>query len=239
MASATGIPEQVPASSEQEPLLGRPGDATQQSDQGLYYNFFTGTAILAQVGVWILAAIIWAAIFEHGVMFFSAHPLLQSAGVLFLVQAILIVQPTATQKQKRDGTWAHSALNFVGVGALVAGVVVIELNKAPHPDQRFKSPHGILGMITFGLICIQAIVGFVQYWTPSLLGGVDNGKALYKYHRVSGYTVLFAALATVATATQTDFNKNVLGVRLWAVLVAIVLVLIGIIPRVKPAKLGF
>lgn len=69
------------------------------------------------------------------------------------------------------------------MGALVAGIVVIELNKAPHPDQRFKSPHGIIGMVTFGLTCIQAIVGFVQYWTPNLIGGVDKGKALYKYHR--------------------------------------------------------
>lgn len=57
--------------------------------------------------------------------------------------------------------------------------------------------------------------------------------------RTSGYVVLLAALVTVATATQTDFNKNVLGVRLWAVLVALVLVLIGVIPRIKLSKLGF
>lgn len=57
--------------------------------------------------------------------------------------------------------------------------------------------------------------------------------------RISGYIVLFAALATVATATQTDFNKNLLGMRLWAILLTIVLVLIGVIPRVKPSKLGF
>lgn len=214
MASATGIPERLPTSSEQEPLLGRPGDATQRPEQGLYYNFFTGTAILAQVGVWILAVMVWVRnqAGERGTVLTwtgcgprercdilqlspceqSPPPgkcctdnlqLLQSAGVLFLVQAILVVQPTATQKQKRDGTWTHSALNFLGVGALVAGIVVIELNKAPHPDQRFKSIHGIIGMVTFGLICVQAIVGFVQYWAPSLVGGVDNGKAIYKYHR--------------------------------------------------------
>lgn len=59
MASATGIPEQNPASSEQEPLLGRPGDATQKQDQALYFNLWNGTGILAQVGVWILAAIVW------------------------------------------------------------------------------------------------------------------------------------------------------------------------------------
>lgn len=59
----------------------------------------------------------------------------------------------------------------------------LELNKAPHPDQRFKSNHGIIGIVTFGLICIQALVGFAQYWAPALVGGTENGKALYKYHR--------------------------------------------------------
>jgi hypothetical protein len=74
MASATGIPEQVPASSEQEPLLGRPGDASQKTGQPLYANLYIGTAILAQVGVWIMAALVWAAVFEHDVIFFSYHP---------------------------------------------------------------------------------------------------------------------------------------------------------------------
>jgi hypothetical protein len=43
MASATGIPEQNPALQESEPLLGRPGDATQKPGQGLQFNLFTGT----------------------------------------------------------------------------------------------------------------------------------------------------------------------------------------------------
>jgi hypothetical protein len=43
MASATGIPEQrVATSTEDEPLLGRPGDASQQEGQGLQYNFVLG-----------------------------------------------------------------------------------------------------------------------------------------------------------------------------------------------------
>lgn len=43
MASATGIPEQDPATitEEDEPLLGRPGDAT-QSTHGLQYNLVLG-----------------------------------------------------------------------------------------------------------------------------------------------------------------------------------------------------
>lgn len=59
-------------SRETEPLLGRPGDVTQRSDEGIYRNFFTGerglcyfkrpvliselgTASVAQAGIWIVS----------------------------------------------------------------------------------------------------------------------------------------------------------------------------------------
>lgn len=117
MASATGIPEvrSVDAANhgrgEEEPLLGRAGDASQQEDQGLQFNFVIGkcppllghsalliipspgTAVIAQVGIWIvirctpstiratyadlrfqLAATIWASVFVSPLALFSAHP---------------------------------------------------------------------------------------------------------------------------------------------------------------------
>jgi hypothetical protein len=46
MASATGIPPNVAAArgqSEEEPLLGRRGDASQTSGQALYHNLWIGT----------------------------------------------------------------------------------------------------------------------------------------------------------------------------------------------------
>ena len=45
MASATGIPQQNLARDEEEPLLGRPGDATQKPEQSLFANLITGTFI--------------------------------------------------------------------------------------------------------------------------------------------------------------------------------------------------
>lgn len=44
MASATGIPENVANTGrgEQEPLLGRAGDASQQEGKPLYYNLVLG-----------------------------------------------------------------------------------------------------------------------------------------------------------------------------------------------------
>lgn len=46
MASATGIPESNPTASqrgdEDEPLLGRAGDASQQDGKGIQFNFVLG-----------------------------------------------------------------------------------------------------------------------------------------------------------------------------------------------------
>ena len=136
------------------------------------------------------------------------------------------------------GTNLHFALNLVGVLALLAGLIVIEYFKVANNGGHFKSIHADLGIAMYVLVVLQALVGFVQYYAPSLLGGEGNAKAVYKYHRMSGYVVLTFGLVVVCAATQTPFNKQALGIRLWVVLVASVLVLAGVLPRVKLHKLG-
>ncbi|GAB7352229.1 hypothetical protein MBLNU459_g2703t1 [Dothideomycetes sp. NU459] len=229
----------VPGMGEQEPLLGRAGDASQQEGKPLYHNFIIGTGVVAQAGIWILAAIVWGSVFSHPLMLFSAHPLLNSAAVLLFSQGILVLQPTHTKEQKRAGTLVHAGLNDVALAAGIAGLVVIEYNKIAHNGTHFVSPHAILGLITYILLLLQALIGFTQYFVPALYGGEDNAKKLYKYHRVGGYLILVLLLATVAAATQTDFNKNVLQMQLWAVIVASVITLIGILPRIKKQKFGY
>jgi len=96
-----------------------------------------------------------------------------------------------------------------------------------------------MGLITYIFMLIQAVVGVTQYFVPQLYGGVDNAKKIWKYHRMSGYVVFTLALGTVCAATQTDYNINVLGIQLWAVIVASVLTLAGVLPRIKKQKLGF
>merc|ERR1712014_347851 len=129
----------------------------------------------------------------------------------------------------------HPLLN----SAAVAGLVVIEYNKIDHGGTHFESPHAILGLVTYILIALQAIVGITQYFTPGLYGGVDNAKALYKYHRVGGYITLLLMLATVCAATQTTFNTNVLQMQLWAVVVASVIIVVGVGARIKRSKFGW
>jgi len=114
----------------------------------------------------------------------------------------------------------------------------VEINKRGPGHEHFVSAHAILGLITYIVIAIQAFVGFTQYFVPQLYGSVDKAKAIYKWHRISGYVVLTLLLATVAAATQTDYNKYVLDIKLWAVLLAAVLILVGVVPRIKKQKLG-
>ena len=165
--------------------------------------------------------------------------LLNSAAILLFTQGVLILQPTHTPKQKKHGTWAHAGLNDLALSCGIAGLVVIEYNKIAHNGTHFVSPHAILGLITYILILIQGLIGFTQYFVPQIYGGEENAKKLYKYHRVSGYFIFLMLLATVAAATQTDYNKNVLKIKLWAVIVAAVITLIGVLPRVKKQKFGW
>ncbi|KAJ4383679.1 hypothetical protein N0V86_001734 [Didymella sp. IMI 355093] len=214
MASATGMPANAAAArgqSEEEPLLGLRGDASQTEGQPLYENLWIGS---------------------------SQTLLLNSAGFLLAIQAALVLQPTHTPAQKRSGTLAHALFHFFGISALTAGLVIIELNKAGPGHEHFTSPHAILGLTFYILLYIQALVGFTQYYVPSLYGGVDNAKSVYKYHRVSGYVIATLGLATICAATWTTYNLNVGHIQHWAIIVASVLVLAGTVPRIRLSKFG-
>jgi Eukaryotic cytochrome b561 len=164
--------------------------------------------------------------------------LLNITAILIQVQAILVLQPTCTQPQKILGTYIHAFLNFLSILCFIAGFIVIEINKGDHA--RFTSPHGIMGLVTYICIILQALTGIAQFFIPRLVfGSVDNGKKIYKYHRVFGYLLLVLELATVLAATQTTFNLTELHIPLWSVLVSIILILLGVGSRIRKSKFGF
>lgn len=184
----------------------------------------------------------WVATFQTRplIPLFSPHPLLQSVGVLVLTEAILVLQPTSTAADKLVGARAHGALNLLSFVLFAAGVLIIEANKIKQgPGSHFHSVHGYLGVATSLVLLVQYVFGFFMWGVPGVFGGVDNAKALWKYHRMSGYLLYLLILATVISAVYTDFNVNVLSIRLWTVCVAVALVVIGVYPRLHPRKLGF
>ena len=155
-----------------------------------------------------------------------------------MTQGALILQPTHTPDQKRTGTLYHFGFNSIATLCLLSGFIIIEINKRGPGHEHFASPHAILGLITYISILLQALVGFTQYFTPGVYGGVENAKKVYKWHRRAGYVILPLGLATVCAASETYYAKKVLGIQLWATIVASVLVLTGVLPRVKLQKLG-
>ncbi|KAI0395969.1 eukaryotic cytochrome b561-domain-containing protein [Xylariaceae sp. FL0594] len=246
MASATGIPQHTPIDpdvdgqpSDLEPLLGRPGDASQREQAPIIKNLVLGTGVIAEAAALLLLASVWASVFLHPVILFSIHPLAQSLGVLVLLQSILILQPTHTGEQKAVGQKVHAGLNLLSFLIFAVGVVGIEVNKFINNGVHFHSAHGYLGVITSIWILLQYLVGFTMFATPALYGGEANAKKIWKYHRMNGYVILLLIAVTVTSATETDYNKNVLGLKLWAMIVIFVLMIVGVYPRIKKQKLGF
>ncbi|BFZ63336.1 hypothetical protein YB2330_004458 [Saitoella coloradoensis] len=194
---------------------------------------------IAQLGAWLFLLLVWYELLTHKLLLASLHPLGNSLLLLLLVNSILLLQPTSTSEQKRHGTWAHATLNGaalgVGVGAAVAMIVHKQIN-TDHP--HFESVHARFGVATYFLLLGQALVGVVQYFCPRVVGGVENGKKLYKYHRVAGYVVLGMVLVTAVLGAQTDWMRSMWDVR-WVWIVAVVLILVGVVPRINPHKLQF
>lgn len=155
-----------------------------------------------------------------------------------MTQGILVLQPTITQSQKIRGTYVHSFFNALATAAFAAAAAVIFVNKGDHIWQ-IKSAHALVGFITYSLLALQVVVGVLQFYLPWLFGGQAKAKKLYKYHRVSGYLALLLVIVAVCLATLTAYNKNVLGIQLWSMVAAGLLILMGTVPRIKKQKLGF
>ncbi|KAL1841033.1 hypothetical protein VTJ49DRAFT_7464 [Mycothermus thermophilus] len=224
---------------ESAPLLGRPGDATQKPTSPLSRNLLLGTAWLAQLGALLLLTTLLYAIVTHPTLpLVTPHPLLQISGIIALLQAILILQPTFTPETKAAGQRVHAALQGLTMLLLAGGVAVIETNKKINKMPHFHSAHAYLGAVTLGLLVVQWVFGVTIWAVPGVWGGLERAKGLWKYHRWVGYAVLISLLATVTAAAETDYIKKVLEVKLWPVLLAEVLIVAGVFPRIHPRKLG-
>ncbi|KAF3352130.1 hypothetical protein VdG1_09350 [Verticillium dahliae VDG1] len=172
--------------------------------------------ITAQILILALVAIIWSYILAHPVILFTGHPLAQSLAILILTQS------------KRQGQRVHAVLNLAAFLLLVAGVTIIEVNKFRSHGPHFHSLHGYLGVLVAALIVLQYLVGFTMWAAPSLYGGDDRAKAVWKYHRASGYGLYVALLATVLTAVWTDYNRNLARIPAWLLVVVEAALLVAV-----------
>ncbi|KAL2891021.1 hypothetical protein HOO65_010379 [Ceratocystis lukuohia] len=234
----TGNTEAGVPQNEAVPLLGDRGDAAQVIGDSMAHNLVLGTGILAQIANVLFLLTIWATILLGDVILFSGHPLAASVGVFSLIQSILVLQPTHTASQKRTGQRCHAAFNtltFLGVGV---GIGIIEYNKVKNGMPHFHSIHAYFGVVTGVLMAVQLLVGVTMWAVPSLYGGEQQAKSIWKYHRMSGYTLLLLVLATIVSATRTDYIVRVAEIKTWSIVFLCVFIVAGIFPRIQRRKLG-
>lgn len=224
------------SSSEEETLLPHDTPVTQHPDHPLRMNIITGTAVIAQLGLWLLFILVWYSTLSTDIILPSYHPLLNSLALVFLINALLLLQPTHTAGQKREGAINHSILTGLAAVSFTAGVAVIWWNKHIHSSPHFTSVHGKLGITLFIVIGIQVLVGILQFYAPNLLGGQDKAKAWYKWHRAAGYIITTFIIVNVTLGTQTPyFRGKIDNLAVW--IVFDILIIAGLVARIKPSKM--
>lgn len=197
-----------------------------------------GVGWIAQISAIALACLVAIPIFEKPIALVSGHPLSQIIGVFTITQSILVLQPTRLPKQKIDGQKWHALIHVISFLSFVAGITVIEYNKVHNGLEHFHSPHAYIGVIACAVLVLQYLVGITMWAVPALYGGVDNAKSVWKYHRWGGYLVLLLLLASVISATRTDYVRDVLDIQIFGVSAVSTLLVFAIFARMSLKKLG-
>ncbi|BGP37056.1 hypothetical protein JCM10449v2_000960 [Rhodotorula kratochvilovae] len=205
-------------------------------------SFGGRAALVAQVGLVVSTAVLWRVLWSHPAGLFTYHPSFQSVAVLGFLEGILLLQPPPpTAVHKRKGLQLHQAFQYTSLVAIVAGAAYIVYNKAIHGAKHITTWHATFGVATLVLIFLQITFGALIVYGPlqRRLGGEGKAKALWKYHRMSGYLTLFFLLATPLLALWSDWvqNNSTRGER-YAIGGGLVLAGLGAVARVQTSKLG-
>ncbi|KAJ7168147.1 hypothetical protein C8R43DRAFT_983225 [Mycena crocata] len=202
---------------------------------------------LALAGAGFFAVVTWVIVLINdplAVGWFALHPLLQSLSLLMITYGVMTLQPTSQSKTKAAGLTRHQyAILFIAFPAIFAGTGAVVYNKYAHGAQHFKSWHGKLGITTMAWIVIQVLLGGGSVWFGGVaFGGGAKAKAVWKYHRLSGY-VLFALLMFTAHlgGAWSGWGKKYspFGMRVIAYFLGTFAAVVGVYIRLRPSKMKF
>ncbi|KAJ7702370.1 hypothetical protein B0H17DRAFT_143101 [Mycena rosella] len=202
---------------------------------------------LALSGAALFMTITWVIVLVNSPLnwgWFAFHPLLQSLAMFLFTYGILTLQPTSQPKTKAAGLARHQyAILLAGFPAIFLGTSAVWYNKFAEGASHFKSWHGKLGIISLGWICIQVLLGGGSVWFGgAAFGGGSKAKAIWKYHRLSGY-VLFGLLtftSHLGGGWSNWGNKySPLSMRIVAYWIALVACISGLYMRLRPSKMKF
>ncbi|CDS00981.1 hypothetical protein [Sporisorium scitamineum] len=105
---------------------------------------------------------------------------------------------------------------------------------------HFISYHGMLGTGVVVAAWVQAALGAASvWWKGKLVGGERKGKALWKWHRASGYVLvgLFLVTAVLGVVETTWSKQKSGGVQKVVVVLTLVAAAAALVSRVQRSKL--
>ncbi|KAH7910177.1 hypothetical protein BJ138DRAFT_1153519 [Hygrophoropsis aurantiaca] len=201
---------------------------------------------MAMIGISILTICTWGITLNNNptsLGLFPFHPLLQSLALVCFTYGILTLQPTSQPATKAAGLKRHQlAMLGVGLPCIILGTSAIILRKWYRAADHFTTWHGTFGIAAVLWMVVQALFGGASVWYGgAILGGGAKAKALWKYHRISGY-VLFPLLLVTAHLggawSHWAASESSYAVRLIAYYIAPVVTLVGIYLRLRPSKMA-
>ena len=154
----------------------------------LWHNNIS-SARLAQIGATFVVASVCLVVFYGSenwqIPTFAWHPLLVTLGLFFLVQSILILQPTKAQAEKKIGLQWHQILILcASLPMMTMGAWIIWCLHSLPGQKHFISWHGLLGFCIIMLLWLQVLFGAsTVYWKNVFYGTESRAKAMWKYHR--------------------------------------------------------
>ncbi|KAF8644136.1 hypothetical protein AX16_008663 [Volvariella volvacea WC 439] len=145
---------------------------------------------LGSISIIVLAT--WALILSNisvGFGWFALHPPLQVLALGCFTYGILTLQPTSQPKTKAAGFKRHqAAILFIGVPSIIVGTSAISYNKWLNGKDHYTTWHGRLGILAVTWLVFQVLIGGGSVWFGgAAFGGGTKAKAVWKYHRLSGY----------------------------------------------------
>ncbi|KAJ7684709.1 hypothetical protein DFH06DRAFT_1156399 [Mycena polygramma] len=227
LSKPRGPEDQLPVSE------GRPGD--------------TIAMYLALVSAGLFTTVTWVVILVNNPVnagWFAWHPPLQSLALSLLVYGIMTLQPTSQPKTKAAGLARHQyAILFAAFPIIFFGTFAVMYNKYVHGAVHFRSWHGKLGIVSMGWIFVQVLLGGGSVWFGgAAFGGGAKAKAIWKYHRLSGY-VLFMLLMFTAHLGGAWSNWGIkyspFSMRVLAYGASLLAIIAGLYIRVRPSKMKF
>ncbi|KAL1408795.1 hypothetical protein Q8F55_005609 [Vanrija albida] len=206
--------------------------------------------LLLATGIALFLPLTWALVLTADVSalgWFAPHPPLNALAITLFALGVAPVQPPTPPPGVRAARLAthQQLLAGLAVPLMAIGTSCMWWNKEVHGAAHYTTWHAWFGCATLLWVLVQALVGGLSVWSGgAAFGGGAKAKAVYKYHRLSGYLLIALSLATAFLAGGYSTWALSRGpaftpVRVGAFYVGIPLIAAGLGLRIRTSKMKF